>query len=97
MGYLRPVAPRSGNPVPNILWSFAPTPPTVRESAPHLLLGVHVGTILDQNLNNTRVPFHSSPHQRRPVLLRDDHTSRGCSLALGDKAGVIGFQRDKSW
>jgi hypothetical protein len=40
------------------------------------------------------VPIHGSPHQGRPALLRDEHTSRGCSLALSGNAGVIGiFER----
>jgi hypothetical protein len=64
-------------------------------SAPHLLRGVHIGTFLDQSLDNLRVPIHGSPHQGRPALLRDERTSIGCSLAISDKAGVIGVLRDR--
>jgi hypothetical protein len=88
-GHLRPVAPRSRNPVPNIPWSLALHSNTV--SAPHLLLRVLVGTILDQSLDNLRVPIYGSPHQGSPALLQDKHTSRGCSLALSGKAGVRSF------
>jgi hypothetical protein len=63
-------------------------------SAPHLLLGLHVGTLLDQSLDDVRVPIHGSPHQGRPVLLRDEYTSPGCTLALSDKAVVTGVLRD---
>jgi hypothetical protein len=64
-------------------------------SAPHLLRGVHIGVSLNQSLDNLSVPILGSPRQGRPALLRDDRTSRGCSLALSDKAGVIGVWRDR--
>jgi hypothetical protein len=44
-----------------------------------------------QSLDNLRVPIDGSPDQGGPVLLRDELASRGCSLALGDKAGVVAF------
>jgi hypothetical protein len=44
--------------------------------APHLLLGLHVGTFLDQSLDNLSVPIHGSPDQGRPVLLRDVYVTR---------------------
>jgi hypothetical protein len=80
-GHLRAVAPRSGSPVPNILWSFPPTPVQDTISAPHRLPGLRIRTILDQSLDNIRVPIHGSPHQGRAVLLQDEHASRGCSWA----------------
>jgi hypothetical protein len=48
----------------------------------HQFLGVHVGTFPNQSLDNLRVPIHGSPDQGRPVLLRDEPTSRGCRLAI---------------
>jgi hypothetical protein len=100
MGHLRPVAPRSRNPVPNIPWSIAPHPSlSDKVSAPHLLRGVLVGTFNDQSLDSLRVSINDSPDQGRPALLRDEHTSRECSLALSGKAGVriIGFLKNKVW
>ena len=44
---------------------------TDRVCVPHPLLGVHVGTFLDQSLNIFRVPIHGSPYQGSPALLRD--------------------------
>jgi hypothetical protein len=69
------------------------SPFTFTNSAPHLLLDVqvYICVSLNQSLDNLRVPIHSSPDRGRPVLLRDQHTSRGCSLALSDMAGVIGI------
>ncbi len=66
-------------------------------SAPHLLIGLRVGTILNQSIDNLRVPIPDSPDQGSPAPLRDDHMSGGCSLALSDKTVVImiGFLRDK--
>jgi hypothetical protein len=68
---------------------------TGRGCAPHRLIRLHVGASLDQSLDNIRVPIHGSPHQGRPVLLRDEYTSRGCNIALSDKAVVTGVLRDK--
>jgi hypothetical protein len=68
---------------------------TDRVCEPHLLLGVHVGTFLDQSLDNILIRTHGSPDQGRPVLLRGDDTSRGCSLAQSDKAGAVGSLRSK--
>jgi hypothetical protein len=68
---------------------------TDRVSAPHLLRGVHISTILDQSLDNLRVPHDGSPYQGSPALLQDDRTSIDSSLALSDKAGVVGVVRDR--
>jgi hypothetical protein len=87
-GTLTPCSAKIGQSGPKHSLVIPSNPCNDTESAPHLLLGLQVGVFLDQSIDNIRVPIHGSPHQGRPVLLRDEHTSPGCSLALSDRPNV---------
>jgi hypothetical protein len=68
-GTLTPCSEKIGQTGPkhfSVIHSFSCTD---KASAPHLLRGVHIGTFLDQSLDNLRVPNLGSPYQGRPALL----------------------------
>jgi hypothetical protein len=69
IGTLTPCSEKVGQTGPkhfSVIHSFSCTD---RVSAAHLLRGVHVGTFLDQSLDNFYVPQLGSPYQGRPSLL----------------------------